>query len=44
MSKDKKKEPFWKRIRPTILTSKEGKKNTGPKEKIKIGVGLKIKF
>ena len=42
--KDSKKKPFWKKLRPTILTTKEKKDRTGPKEKVKFGFGFKIKF
>ena len=40
----KKKKPFWKRLVPTILVTKEKKEHTGPKEKVKRAAGLKIKF
>ena len=43
----KKKKPFWKRLIPTMLTNeykKDKSTTTGPKEKVKRGFGLKIKF
>ena len=40
----KKKKPFWKRLKPTILTNKNKKETTGAKEKIKRHFGLAIKF
>ena len=39
-----KKKPWWKRIVPTILVTKEKRDNTGSKEKGKRALGLKIKF
>ena len=39
-----KKKPWWKRIVPTILSTKEKRDNTGPKEMVNRALGLKIKF